>query len=59
MDNKMKNIINELLDIIDSLAYDLAAYKYPAHYDHSMDKEDILSQYGVSEILKEIKQYYV
>lgn len=54
MDNKNENIINELLNVIDSLAYDLAVYRYPTHYDHSMDKDDILSEYGVNEILKEI-----
>lgn len=56
MKDKIQNIIDELLDIIDSLAYDLAVYKYPTHYDHSMDKNDILSEYEINKILKEINK---
>lgn len=54
MDIIISDIINELLEIIDSLAYDLAGFMYPKHYDLTADKESILNEYGIDKILQKI-----
>ena len=51
------DIIDHLLEVIDSLSYTVACCKYPNHYSHEKDKEEILIDAGMrkefrDEILK-------
>ena len=41
------DIIDHLLEVIDSLAYTVACHKYPNHYSHTEDIEDILIDAGL------------
>ena len=41
------NIIDHLLEVIDSLAYTVACHKHPNYYSHEYDKEDILIDAGL------------
>ena len=51
----MEDKIEELLDIINSLAYVLSYYKYPNHYDYEAVKNEILLEAGLdNEYIKEI-----
>ena len=54
--SKIEKIIDELQDIIESMAYEIAKYKYPNKYSHTEDIEEILKEYEVNKIIKEIKE---
>lgn len=47
------DIVDHLLEVIDDLAYSVACYKYPDHYEHKYDKEEILTDAGLN---KEIRK---
>lgn len=47
------NIVEHLLEVIDSLAYTVACHKYPNHYSHEYDKEDILIDAGLRKEFRE------
>lgn len=42
---------------IESMAYEIATYRYPNKYSHTEDIEDILREYEVDKIIKEMKKY--
>lgn len=40
---------NEMKDIIESMAYEIAKYRYPNRYSYSEDVEEIMSEFGYKE----------
>lgn len=51
--NLEADIVDHLLEVIDALAYSVACYKYPDHYEHKYDKEEIFTDSGLN---KEIRK---
>ena len=51
-----EKIIDDLQDIFESMAYKIAAYRYPNRYSYEEDVENILKEYKVDKILKEVKR---
>lgn len=46
-DPSKPNIIDHLLEVIDSLAYTTACYKYPNHFSRKDDKREVLINAGL------------
>lgn len=53
--SKIEDAVYKLQDVIESMAYEIAAYRYPNRYSHIEDVGDILREYKVDKILKEIE----
>lgn len=53
--NKIEDIVYRLQDMIESMAYEIATCRYPNRYSHTEDVDDILREYEVDKILKEIE----
>lgn len=51
------DIIDHLLEVVDSLAYKVSCYKHPDHYSHEEDKKDILIDAGLrKELIKTLTE---
>lgn len=54
---KLEDRLLSLQDVIESMAYEIAAYRYPNRYSHTEDVDDILREYEVDKIIKEMRNY--
>lgn len=46
-DLNKSNIVDHLLEVINSLAYTVTCYKYPNHFSHKDDKREVLINAGL------------
>lgn len=54
---KLEDRLLSLQDVIESMAYEITVYRYPNRYSHTEDVDDILREYEVDKIIKEMRNY--
>lgn len=54
---KWEDRLLSLQDVIESMAYEIATYRRSNRYSHIEDVDDILREYEVDKIIKEMRKY--
>ena len=54
---KWEDRLLSLQDVIESMAYEIATYRHSNRYSHIEDVDDILREYEVDKIIKEMRKY--
>lgn len=54
--SKIEDAVYKLQDVIESMAYEIATYRHSNRYSHIEDVDDILREYEVDKIIKEIEK---